>query len=451
MQVKTTHDLVGGDKIVKKRIGIVADDVTGANDIGIMFAKNQYKTAVFPLNLLKKYSLKKEAEGLDVIIIDTDSRFDKKEIAAEKVRYATLLLRTLECDMYHNKTCSVFRGNIGAEFDAMQDVLGINCSMVIAGFPKNYRTTVDGVHYVDGEKLEDSQFKNDPIHPMKTSSLAEIMAYQTSRKIGNITYQEIDKGLKEVKKTIEELKKECAYIIFDIRHQEDLKLIAEAIKDEKNICGSSAIGEELPKVYGGLRQSRNAPILTIAGSLTKQSKQQVDYMKAKGYPVIEFHTNCIYKKNHLEIEIETITKAIHQLMDSQKNVVVHTSNKEEEVNTTKEKGRAFGLTDEEIGKRISSALFRITKNIMKRSGELMLVVAGGDTSAAIVEGLKIYKMEILEEIETGVPTMKGSTSLGEIHLVLKSGSFGSEAFLEKAAELLKGDKTNIEKYKDEST
>ena len=229
----------------KKRIGVVADDVTGANDIGIMFHKGGYRAAVFPLGLLQACDLREEAEGLEVIIIDTDSRLDRPEDARKKVRKATELLMTLPCDMYHNKTCSVFRGNIGAEFDEMQDVLGISCSMVILGFPENGRTTVDGIHYVYGRKLEESQFRNDPIHKMTTSSLEEILHRQSARPAGHITWRDLDQGLAHVMEKKERLKKQCSYVIFDIRDQEDLRLAALAVAEEKNICGSSAIGEGL--------------------------------------------------------------------------------------------------------------------------------------------------------------------------------------------------------------
>ena len=215
----------------KKRIGVVADDVTGANDIGIMFQKGGYRAAVFPLGLLRACDcdLREEAEGLEVIIIDTDSRLDRPEDARKKVRKATELLMTLPCDMYHNKTCSVFRGNIGAEFDEMQDVLGVSCSMVILGFPENGRTTVDGIHYVYGRKLEESQFRNDPIHKMTTSSLEEILHRQSARPAGHITWRDLDQGLVHVMEKKERLKKQCSYVIFDIRDQADLRLSALAV------------------------------------------------------------------------------------------------------------------------------------------------------------------------------------------------------------------------------
>ena len=74
---------------MKKRIGVVADDVTGANDIGVMFRKGGYRSAVFPLSLLSLCDLKEECEELDAVIIDTDSRFDDPRTAADKVAQAS--------------------------------------------------------------------------------------------------------------------------------------------------------------------------------------------------------------------------------------------------------------------------------------------------------------------------------------------------------------------------
>jgi len=215
---------------------VAADDITGANDIGICFANGGYRSAVFPLELIRDRDLQKEARGLDVIIIDTDSRFDDPGTAAAKVAAATQLLKELSCDRYFNKTCSVFRGNIGAEFDSMQDALGVTSSMVILGFPKNGRTTVDGVHYVYGKRLEDSQFRSDPIHPMDLSYLPDILARQSDRSVGLVTWKDLDRGVLHVRARKDELKRAgCAYVLFDIRSQDDLALVAEAVAEELGV------------------------------------------------------------------------------------------------------------------------------------------------------------------------------------------------------------------------
>ena len=423
----------------KKRIGVVADDVTGANDIGIMFQKGGYRAAVFPLGLLRACDcdLREEAEGLEMIIIDTDSRLDRPEDAREKVRKATELLMTLPCDMYHNKTCSVFRGNIGAEFDEMQDVLGVSCSMVILGFPENGRTTVDGIHYVYGRKLEESQFRNDPIHKMTTSSLEEILHRQSVRPAGHITWRDLDQGLAHVMEKKERLKKQCSYVIFDIRDQADLRLSALAVAEEKNICGSSAIGEELPWAIARRQSGRREQTLLLAGSLTKQSIAQIRYMKEKGCPVLEFPTQEICAEEGLEKTIQAWTKAALRKMQEKGICLLHTANAPEAVEETKRRGAAHGLSDEAVGKRISGVMCRIARSVMEESGCRKLVVAGGDTSAAVTEALKIYRMDMIREIEAGIPLMQGRSALGDIDLVLKSGSFGSEAFLEKAVQAVR--------------
>src|SRR5699024_7786562 len=113
-------------------------------------------------------------------------RLDDGKTAYHKVFHATKDIQTAGALQFFNKTCSVFRGNIGAEFDAMLDALDEEFAVVVLGFPGNGRQTIDGIHYVHGEKLEESQFKSDPVHPMKESNLVDILQSQTKRKVGSI-------------------------------------------------------------------------------------------------------------------------------------------------------------------------------------------------------------------------------------------------------------------------
>ncbi|NQT57878.1 MAG: four-carbon acid sugar kinase family protein [Bacteroidetes bacterium] len=436
--------------VMKKRVGVVADDITGSNDIGLMFTKGGYTAGVFPLTLLNDTSAYiQDFENLDVVIIDTDSRFDKAAAAAAKVQRAMGILESVSCDVYFNKTCSVFRGNIGAEFDAMQDALGINCSMVITGFPQNGRTTVEGIHYVNGTLLSETQFRNDPIHPMKKSSLKEIIAGQSGRKISNITVSVLDDGIAAVSDEIRRMKDQSAYIIFDIRDQHDLALVAEAVKGEKNICGSSAIAEELPKAYNDGNSLAPAAIhpdqkikdrcgvLLIVGSLTDQTREQVSHMKETGCVTLEFHTEIIFDQENLGKEILEIAEKASVILAKGQDVLVYTSHTPAKVANTKLIGSVYGLTDVLTGKMISRSLFRIAELVKIRTHFRKLVVAGGDTSAAVAGGLNVRKMIIAREVAPGVPNMFGYAEDEELLLVLKSGSFGNKEFLQKAADSLR--------------
>ena len=106
-------------------MGVVADDITGANDIGGMFAKAGYVVHIYAYDGPDALTRGRgSAPEPHIAILDTNSRLDDRATAYAKVHAATLELHAAGCRQFHNKTCSVFRGNIGAEFDAMLDALG---------------------------------------------------------------------------------------------------------------------------------------------------------------------------------------------------------------------------------------------------------------------------------------------------------------------------------------
>ena len=153
--------------------------------------------------------------------------------------------------------------------------------------------------------------------------------------------------------------------------------------------------------------------------------------------MLEFPTQEICAEEGLEKTIQAWTKAALRKMQEKGICLLHTANAPEAVEETKRRGAACGLSDEAVGKRISGVMCRIARSVMEESGCRKLVVAGGDTSAAVTEALKIYRMDMIREIEAGIPLMRGRSALGDIDLVLKSGSFGSEAFLEKAVQAVR--------------
>src|SRR5688572_22184279 len=195
------------------KMGVVADDVTGSNDIGIMFAKSDYLTHIYSFKEdAFSFAARKEDMGApDILILDTNSRLDPPDVAYDKVFAATCELQQAGCRQFHKKTCSVFRGNIGAEFDAMLDALQLEFAVVVLGFPKNGRTTRNGIHYVHGKRLEDSEFRHDPIHPMRRSDLVGILQSQTKRKVALLTHVVVDQGAKVLRDEIQKMRAECQY------------------------------------------------------------------------------------------------------------------------------------------------------------------------------------------------------------------------------------------------
>lgn len=425
-------------------IGIVADDITGANDIGIMFAKSNILTHVYAYDDFSAERLKNSNEIPGVIILDTNSRLDSREIACNKVSQATKSLRDAGASMFINKTCSVFRGNIGAEFDSMLDTLNEEFAVVVLGFPKNGRKTLEGVHYVHGKRLEESEFRNDPVHPMTQSRLVDILQAQTERKVDSLYYHTIEKGAGQLRECIEEKKQSCSYLILDVADQKALTIIAEAVKNETVLCGSSALAEELAVQLDierlsneqlNVKKKNHIGMLCAAGSLMPQTATQIDYLKQQKVPAFELNTLLVLNHTERQNEIIKLTGAITQSLLNGDHSILHTSNDKGIVEETKRKGLLKGLSSEEISRVVSSTIAEITTQVMKRTGQYRMIVAGGETSAAVCGRLGIKGLRIWKEIESGLPSCVSLDKEPKL-LVLKSGSFGKPDFFAKALEHL---------------
>lgn len=425
------------------KMGVVADDITGANDIGGLFAKAGYRVHVYPLAAFGAEAL--AADGApDVLIVDTNSRLDPPDVAYTKVRKATRLLHEAGSPRLFNKTCSVFRGNIGAEFDAMLDELGASFAVVVLGFPRNGRLTIDGVHYVHGQRLEDSPFRNDPIHPTTRSDLVGILQSQTRRRVGRIGHEMVERGPAALAAAISEHRASCDYLILDVADQAALGAIAAAVADEPVLAGSSALAEELPEVWGpsmadtqvDLPPPDGCGILCAAGSLTPQTLAQIAHLRAAGAPVVELDTRRLFNQADAAAEIGRAVAALIAELEAGRDALVHAANSVEAVAATRAAGAGAGLAPTEVARRVTAGLAEVVERTLARSGGRRLVVAGGETSAAICGRLGVAGMAVLDEIQPGVPAC---VTLGPapLLLVLKSGSFGAPDFLQQAVAYLR--------------
>lgn len=421
---------------------VIADDVTGANDIGIMYAKAGLDTYVYSY----EEQGRRDYPPCDVLVIDTDSRFDSYEKAYHKVYHALKTLPEEELSgvsQYIDKQCSVFRGNIGAEFDAMLDALSEEFAVVVLGFPDNGRTTLHSVHYVYGTRLEDSQFRHDPVHPMTQSNLVDILKGQTKRKVGAIWYEVYDQGEAALRKALKEARESFNYVIMDVRDNRDLELLAAVLKDQKVLCGSSALSAPLARLEAAQR-GKDKPaekkrvrdkVFCMAGSLTPQTIGQTAYMKEKGYPVFTLDTRRIFDEKEKRAEEERLSEAIERAYEEGDFVMIHSMNAPEEVEETKRIAASFGIDNTQVSSLVSSVLSEISRRAIQRFSIRRIIVCGGDTSASLCAQLGVTGMKVLEEIEAGLPTCE---SVKEPHyrMVLKSGSFGSREFVEKAWQTL---------------
>ncbi len=429
-------------------MGVVADDITGSNDIGSMFAKAGLRVHVYrydaPGALARSWPAETALQP-DICILDTNSRLDPPSLAYDKVRAATGELQQFGCRQFHNKTCSVFRGNIGPEFDAMLDALGQDFAVVVLGFPKNGRLTLDGIHYVHGQRLEDSEFRHDPIHPMRRSDLVGILQAQTRRRVGLVTQAVVAQGAAAVRAEVLAQRGRFEYVIVDVPSQAGLRTIAQAVHDLPVLCGSSAIAEELPAAWGVTGRPERAldlpahaglGVLCVAGSLMPQTRAQLAHLRSLHLAAVRLDTVCLPQPEARAREIERAAAEAAELLLAGRDVAVHSPTDPAVVEQTRAAGTRAGLTATEVARLVTESLAEVVARIAMHVDLRRLIVAGGETSAAVCARLGISALEIWREIQPGLPSCLSLTQPPRL-LVLKSGSFGSPDFLAQAIQHVK--------------
>ena len=201
---------------------IIADDLTGANDTGVQFAKNNYKTMV---SILKDEPLDVVVpENLDVFVIDTETREIGEKTAQNRIKNILEKLYISKKDIVYKKVDSTLRGNIGAEIAETMKVLKKDICIFSPSFPSHQRITVGGYLIVQQKPLGFSEYSNSLLEHGENSFIPFLLKKQTNLSIGQIDLKEVSKGQEAILKNINKLyRKGSKIIVIDSTNEEHLK------------------------------------------------------------------------------------------------------------------------------------------------------------------------------------------------------------------------------------
>jgi uncharacterized protein YgbK (DUF1537 family) len=158
---------------------ILADDLTGALDTGVQFAKRGTDVRVY-LSLddtvqdLRETDVDTQAV---VRVINTDTRHARPEEARRIVTVAVNTFR--DCTHFYKKTDSCLRGNIGAELEALMEATGCSLLPFVPAYPALKRTTRNGYQYLDGVLIHQSPMALDRLNPVTDSFIPAIIGKQS--------------------------------------------------------------------------------------------------------------------------------------------------------------------------------------------------------------------------------------------------------------------------------
>jgi uncharacterized protein YgbK (DUF1537 family) len=247
------------------KIGVIADDLTGANDTGVQFSKQGLRTVV----LIQGHGPKDVSDQVDVLVIDTESRSLPPAAAYEKAWEAASRLAEAKIPIVYKKIDSTLKGNIGAELDAVMDAAGYETAIVAPAFPANKRVTVGGYQLVNMIPLGRTEAARDPVTPVKESHVPTLITSQSKRRIEHIGLAAV-MDLSTLKNEMREcVRKGGGIIVVDSVTQADLRRVAHAASSlgiQVLTCGPAGLAEELPEAFG-LIQGR--PVVVVSGSVSE--------------------------------------------------------------------------------------------------------------------------------------------------------------------------------------
>ena len=410
------------------KIGVLADDLTGAFDTGVQYRNWGLSVEVF-IGDVKDVS---KLDGVDVVVVDTESRGLKKEDAFLRVYRATEELTKIGVDRIYKKVDSTLRGNIGSELDAAMEASKIKFTFFAPAYPTYKRTTLSGKQYVNNKPLDKTEYVDEL--GMKTAKISDIIGVQSKRKVGLVGLDTINRGVNSIKTRIETLKKDGVEVaIFDALTEKHLIDIVRAAGDTRMFVGSAGLASEMPL---GLCVRSQKPVLSVCGSTRRLSSVQVRNLQDRlGFREVEIRVlKLIDGEAAANAEVERCVSEAVVALKAGVDVSITSSPRDGSAKEFVSYALQKGFKETEAKLFVEEAIGEITSTILKEVEVLSLIMTGGATSLVICKKLGVDMVHIVEEIEPGIPFLILSNGM---HAVTKAGGFGHEDSLIQATQRLR--------------
>lgn len=415
-------------------VGIIADDLTGANDTALQFQLNGADT-----NILLNTDI--EPSGSDMQqtwAISTESRNISPQEAFEKVKQATnFFVEKISPDFFYKKIDSTVRGNIAVETLSMLEVLGWDAAIVIPAFPQESRITVGGYHLLNGVPIERTEMARDPHSPIYESHLPTLLKQQLGENLTDlidcIYLKTVIHGagpiLLEINKLIE---KGVKIIVADAVSTTDIEQIVLAIqKSNYKILpvGTAAAGKVLSNTWFPLSEDNEVlsvklptlPKFIVSGSATQITSSQID----------KFEQCEEYEENSLIIELDmnTVTSGVEdELVDriasnlTNNNIVlVHTSKLLKNFDGFSQETMNADFTKSGLANTVTDFLAELTRRVLEKK-KAVLITLGGETSYKCCNAINANQLKLIDEVLPAIALSKNANS--DQWIVTKSGNLG---------------------------
>lgn len=409
-------------------LGAVADDLTGATDLALTLSRGGMRV----LQLVGVPDADATFDDADAVVVSLKSRTIPAAEAVALSRAAGERLLAAGAEQLFFKYCSTFdstdAGNIGPVAEALLELVGETRALACPAFPTNGRTVFKGHLFVGDQLLSDSPMRDHPLTPMRDANLVRVLARQTQHPVRLVDLATVRAGDTALKAALDAAE---GFAIVDAFVDDDLRRIGAAARHHRLITGGSGVALGLPAnfgiapgaatVAGGYPAGRAA---ILAGSCSTATRRQVASALGAGYAGLQLDPLAIADGG------QTVADGLAFALAAGMTPVIYASAAPEVV---AERQAALGVAR---AGAVVEDYFAALAPLLVEAGFTRLIVAGGETSGAVIHGLGIRALEVGPEIDPGVPWMSTTAGGQPVALALKSGNFGSDDMLVKAWGLL---------------
>ncbi|WP_010097737.1 four-carbon acid sugar kinase family protein [Ornithinibacillus scapharcae] len=424
------------------KVGVFADDLTGANATGVRLSKQGFTSAtvVFNDNI-------PDMKELSAICIDTDSRYASDSVVVNRLKSASEKFRNWGAEIICKRIDSTVRGKIGLEIDTVLDEFGEgSVAVVVASFPDSGRVCSGGYLLVEGVPVQETDVAQDPVMPITQSYVPAIIAEQSKYDVVHVGLDVVLTGVNKLKTTFEEhINGGKRVIVVDAVTDEDIEEIAAAMA---LIQGTRLIPTDpgpltaaYSRAYSHQLKEQSKVIVTV-GSVTNLSGHQLRYLRDKtnSTPVYVSAEKLATMEDSWEEEVERAVRVALERIQKDDVLIITTHKDSNERVDLKNKAEEEKTTQDALAKRITDGLAKITRLVMEQTDYKIqgCFTSGGDVTASLCALSMASGIKLEDEV---LPLAAYGTLIGGyfpgLPIVTKGGMVGDKKSIYASVKYLK--------------
>lgn len=417
-------------------LGVIADDFTGASDIANTIARGLPGQGGLVSAQYIGVPQGPADRAIEAGVVSLKTRSSPVDEAVSQSLAALEWLLAQGCTQIVFKYCSTFdstpTGNIGPVAEALANRLQAEHVVVCPAFPGAGRTLYQGHLFVHDQLLSESGMQHHPLTPMTDPDIRRWLRRQTTLDVGFVPLGLVRRGPDDLARALRATGGRL--VVVDAVADADLEIIGRACAGAALVTGGSGVAMALGANFIDAKTATGgrAPVFAgapgdaaiLAGSCSGMTRAQIAH-HARSHPVFEIPVQEVIEGRLGPDQVLAFLNAHRG-----KAPLAYSSSRPEEVRAWQAQ---YG--SEIVSGRLDRLFAQTARAFLERGGR-RLVVAGGETSGAVVQGLDLGALRIGPEIDPGVPVLYSDRSGAA--LALKSGNFGQVDFFDRALDVLAG-------------